>query len=179
MATTSHDFGKPNGTMVLPPRWLGLWPKMTVHGGPFRNCGRDVFGVCLLERRLWQRMPDVWFPIEDFHTPGYDPEATTELNLALRETFMALLDGREVYVGCMGGLGRTGLFMALLVKVAADRRNPVAFLRENYVRRAVETPEQEAFVADFDARPLRRWLWRETLGRRFGLPALRRPAPVS
>ena len=65
-------------------------------------------------------------------------------------------------VGCLGGQGRTGLFLALLAKVwgIAD---PVKYVRRVYLRRAVETRDQEEWVADFEASGLRRWLFVEVL----------------
>lgn len=60
----------------------------------------------------------------------------------------ALEAGERLYVGCMGGVGRTGTLLALLVA-----QNPfftgqtaIAYIRQVYVSHAVETAEQERQV---------------------------------
>ena len=55
--------------------------------------------------------------------------------------------GQRVEIGCLGGHGRTGTALAglaVLDGVPADRA--VAWVREHYCPRAVETAVQEAFV---------------------------------
>jgi protein-tyrosine phosphatase len=54
-----------------------------------------------------------------------------------------------VYVGCAAGLGRTGTFIAALARMAGIG-DAVAWVRENYDARAVETAEQAAAVAALD-----------------------------
>jgi len=85
---------------------------------------------------------------------------------ALKKVLYGLALRRTVFVGCAGGLGRTGLFMAVLM-AALGHPNPVAFVRRQYRKRAVETPEQEKYVEDFPYRKLRGALWRARLLARF------------
>jgi hypothetical protein len=76
------------------------------------------------------------------------------------EFFAAVVDlhqraqrGELVEVACFGGVGRTGTVLsclAVLSGVAPD--DAVAWVRANYLQRAVETPEQEALVARFAER---------------------------
>ena len=103
---------------------------------PGRN---HAFGVCVRAERAPSGRYNVHLPIHDFSVPS--PDQQDEVELALRETLEALLDGKKVYVGCMGGWGRTGLFLALLAKVCGVEE-PVTYVRENYSSRAVETAEQ-------------------------------------
>jgi protein-tyrosine phosphatase len=75
------------------------------------------------------------------------------------------LTGKDVYIGCQGGWGRTGLFLALLAKTCGVE-NPIMYVRQNYARTAVETPAQEKYVRDFDVTPTRIWLfWYAWTGR--------------
>jgi len=132
-------------------------------GGPWDDKPQRWFGVCLLPVLPvigHDGLPDVRLPIEDFGTPA-NPREVRE---ALKKAIAAALDGKLVYVGCMGGLGRTGLFLALLVK-ALDAYTGnlggigfVAYVRSVYDRRAVETFEQAAYVAEFDVASIRRWI---------------------
>lgn len=120
---------------------------------------------------------EVLLPIRDFSIPNEDQAYN-----AVHTVLMELMEGSSLYVGCMGGFGRTGLFLALLVKAAQEyeilygrnadwaHEDPVEFVRSRYVKRAVETVEQEDFVAAFNPRaavqiirsmqpvPLSRWV---------------------
>jgi protein-tyrosine phosphatase len=105
-----------------------------------------TFGVFLLYRRppevgwetRWIRWPDFGLPI--------DRTAAAEV---LREAWRRASDGRVELV-CGGGRGRTGTALACLAVLdgvaAADA---VAYVRERYHPRAVETPWQRAYVRRF------------------------------
>jgi len=59
--------------------------------------------------------------------------------------------GERVEVGCLGGHGRTGTALAWLAILAGlDPATAVAWVRANYCPYAVETADQEAFVAGLD-----------------------------
>ena len=131
---------------------------------PGRN---HAFGVCVRAERAPTGRYNVHLPIHDFSVPS--PDQQDEVELALRETLEALLEGKTVYVGCMGGWGRTGLFLALLAKVCGVE-HPVTYVRENYSPRAVETTKQHSYVMEFDVSGLQRWLfWQAWKKRLFGL----------
>lgn len=86
---------------------------------------------------------DLVLPIHDFSVPEVD-EAVEALQVVLTEIF----SGHPVYVGCMAGRGRTGLFLALLAKCFGIAK-PVEYVREHYYAHAVETESQYKFVTDF------------------------------
>lgn len=137
----------PNGVMAIDLGWTGAWLKFGIVGGPFDAFQHGVtgdFGVCVRA----ERPPvdyDVWLPIRDFDVP----QSKRDTEYALERTLEAAMNGRRVYVGCMGGWGRTGLFLALLAKCCGVK-DPVAYVRRVYSRRAVERPEQERYVRDFN-----------------------------
>lgn len=86
----------------------------------------------------WVRWPDFWLPSDrdDFAD-------------AIREV-VRRAGSERVEIACGGGLGRTGTALACLAVldgVAGDRA--VAYVRERYSHRAVETPWQRRFVARF------------------------------
>jgi hypothetical protein len=101
------------------------------------------------EIKFRPRVPGIDYPVEisipteDYKTP--DPK---QLKAGLKQAVKQILNGRPVYVGCMGGRGRTGLFMAVLAK-AFGVANPVEYVRANYYHHAVETKPQYQFVTDF------------------------------
>lgn len=113
-----------------------------VYGGPYFNKPDDMFGVKLAKEI---DLPcEINLPIEDFSVPN-----KAETKKALSKALHALRAGEDIYVGCMGGKGRTGLFMALLAKMAGVK-NPIQYVRASYNSHAVETPEQEAFVKNLN-----------------------------
>ncbi|MBY8883724.1 protein phosphatase [Streptomyces sp. PTM05] len=86
----------------------------------------------------WVRWPDFWLPT--------DRQAFTA---SLRE-LLSRSESERVEIACGGGFGRTGTAMsclAILDGVPNDKA--VAYVREHYSHRAVETPWQRRFVARF------------------------------
>jgi protein-tyrosine phosphatase len=107
---------------------------------------QPTFGLYLLGREPdpvpWQSR---WLRWPDFRLPTDRADAQD----ALRETWRRL-DTDRVEVACAGGRGRTGTALACLV--ALDAGHPVdavAYVREHYDPRAVETPWQRRYVERF------------------------------
>jgi protein-tyrosine phosphatase len=70
--------------------------------------------------------------------------------LAVQDLLARARAGQHVEVGCLGGHGRTGTthaYLAVLTGVAPG--DGVAWVRENYCAKAVETSGQEASVLRF------------------------------
>lgn len=126
------------GTLKL-PLWFSRY--VTVTGGPYMESPKTYYGVKLAEEI---RAPyRVSIPTKDFSVPK-----KADLDEGLANAVRALLHGERVYVGCMGGRGRTGLFLAILAK-AFGIKNPVEYVRKNYFSHAVETKEQYVFVTNY------------------------------
>lgn len=83
--------------------------KVTVIGGPYRDKPPELKGVKLAEEI--DAAYDLKLDIPDFSVPNRVEAYKTTL-----EALDLLNREGVIYVGCMGGIGRTGLFMALLVK---------------------------------------------------------------
>lgn len=81
--------------------------------------------------------------------PDFGVPANTEVVVeALRAVLQRARSGQDVEVGCIGGHGRTGTALACLAVLAGHPANDaIAWVRSAYCAKAVETPEQEAFVA--------------------------------
>jgi hypothetical protein len=70
---------------------------------------------------------------------------------ALRSLLDRARAGQSVEVGCLGAHGRTGTALACLAVLSGQPpAEAVGWVRANYCDRAVETPDQEAFVAAFE-----------------------------
>ncbi|GAA2663117.1 protein-tyrosine phosphatase family protein [Streptomyces lunalinharesii] len=86
----------------------------------------------------WVRWPDFWLPT--------DRAAFTE---SLRD-LLERAENQRVEVACGGGFGRTGTALACLAVLdGIPNDKAVAYVREHYSHRAVETPWQRRFVARF------------------------------
>lgn len=127
-----------------------------VYGGPYTAKPDDVLiGVKMaieIDAPHW-----IGVPTKDFSVP--DPAT---LRLGLMAAVLALRKHQEVYVGCMGGIGRTGLFMAGLAKIMwVSNQLPgefdeskgalppyIQYVRQTYNIHAVETTKQVKFIKD-------------------------------
>jgi len=144
-----------HGRLSINLGWLFANRHVAITGGPYDQYTptNGSFGVCVRAERIPQDKVDVVLPIQDFQVPA-DGAAVA---VAIKGALEAALTGKDVYVGCMGGYGRTGLFLALIAKAAGVSR-PIAFVRRNYCSHAVETRDQANYIRRFNVLPLRWWL---------------------
>ncbi|THV43231.1 protein-tyrosine phosphatase family protein [Glycomyces buryatensis] len=115
-------------------------------GRPFPEGPLPEFGLYLLGEEppavewdsRWVRWPDFRLPIDRI-------DARAALTEALERAAT-----QRVEVACLGGHGRTGTALACLAVLdGVPGRQAVAYVREHYSPRAVETPWQRRFVARF------------------------------
>ena len=116
---------------------------------PFPAGPLPQFGVYLARRTGgpadWESR---WVRWPDFRLPR-DP---ADLRAALLEAWERAADER-VELACGGGTGRTGTALACLAVLdGLPAAQAVAYVREHYRARAVETPGQRRFVTGFPAR---------------------------
>ena len=133
---------------------------IAVQGGPYRAKPRGWPGIKLAKEI--RSAYAVSLPVADYSVPDSD----MPVEKALLATITLAAAGSPIYVGCMGGIGRTGLFLALLRKVSArstrkfwswqSHEDPVAWVRKNYHAHACETEEQVKYVHEFDTTWLER-----------------------
>jgi hypothetical protein len=106
--------------------------------------GRD-FGL-YLDPRWAPTWPAALIDWPDFGLPPDGARAAAQI----RAAFARAREGQLVEIGCIGGLGRTGTVLACMAVLAGvDPPDAVAWVREHYRPEAVETPEQEHWVAWF------------------------------
>lgn len=113
----------------------------TVTGGPYFDRPANYRGVKMAVEI--DKPCDVNIPTRDYNVPKVE-----QLMFGLDRAVDMLLHGEPLYVGCYGGVGRTGLFLGVLAK-AFGIADPVAFVRAGYNPHAVETEQQKEYVANF------------------------------
>jgi Protein-tyrosine phosphatase len=115
-------------------------------GDPYSRHPKPDFGLYLDAR--WQP------PWDHAHIDWPDfglPEDTDAVQRSLRALLDRARSGERVEVGCLGGHGRTGTALASLAVLSGyPAGDAVNWVRAHYCSKAVETPEQEAFVAVMD-----------------------------
>jgi predicted alternative tryptophan synthase beta-subunit len=137
---TQNNIG--NGSLTLP---LNFRQSFTIWGGPYRDKPYTMLGVKVAKDTNLEKFPAyVYIPTEDFRTPNVHL-----LNAGLSQAVMKILDGSPLYVGCGAGIGRTGLFLAVVAK-AFGIENPVEYVREHYYSKAVETKDQCKFITEYE-----------------------------
>jgi hypothetical protein len=149
------------GQLQIPLDPGSKWKRQffVVTGGPFMDCPETMKGVKMAKEIKQACAVDI--PTQDFSVPD-----RLTLYRGLDKALDLMLAGEPIYVGCMGGKGRTGLFLAILAK-AFGVAKPVEFVRATYYAHAVETKDQYEFVKRFLVTPrqrrkiklVRRWAW--------------------
>jgi protein-tyrosine phosphatase len=86
-------------------------------------------------------------PIEDFSIPKRD--RIKNVNQLIKKIISLLKSNKSVLVHCNAGLGRSGIIVALVIKLIDGFEDPVSHVRKYRVG-AVETNEQKSFVTEFN-----------------------------
>ena len=143
-------FCSPNGYCLLP---IGDHLH-TVIGGTF-DAFKGCFGVCLEKHSSRAKEADILLDVPDFGVPS-----AREFSDTITRIVRQMIDEPDVpiYVGCRGGIGRTGMVIAALVRATIPDVDPVGWTRRNYLQSAVETGPQRALVESFDVQPALRLL---------------------
>jgi protein-tyrosine phosphatase len=84
----------------------------------------------------------LYLPIPDFGVPSRE-----DLEGVVKSAFDYVQAGHHIAVHCAAGIGRTGLFMAYLAKLALQLsgHEAIQWVRR-FIPHAVETPEQQRFL---------------------------------
>jgi hypothetical protein len=113
-----------------------------IQGGPFDDYQPPAIGVCLDVQSQKVGAAALLLPLADFSAPS---PAILAARLDDVMKLMAKHPALPVYIGCRADIGRTGIMIAALAKIA-DHAGPLGWVRANYNPDAVETAEQRAVL---------------------------------
>lgn len=107
---------------------------------------RDGFDI-YIRLCLGARMPDQIVPWGPQHlryaiVDQQAPKNKEEFDRLIDWTIEQMKAGKRVHVGCIGGHGRTGLFLSVLTYKITGNEDSTAWVRENYCKKAVESHTQ-------------------------------------
>lgn len=95
----------------------------------------------------WDQTDD---PVIEFQyriTDMCAPKSPKEFRKMIEWCAEQLDDGKSIHVGCIGGHGRTGLFLAALVSLYEDLTDdPIGYVRKEHCKKAVESESQLKFL---------------------------------
>lgn len=95
----------------------------------------------------WDQKED---PIIEFQyriTDMCAPKSPKEFKKMIEWCADELHHGKNIHVGCIGGHGRTGLFLAALVSLHEDLTDdPIGYVRKHHCKKAVESDSQLKFL---------------------------------
>lgn len=86
----------------------------------------------------WNEGTDIHYPIIDRSVPT----SIKSFKQMLGWVSQRMLAGDRVFCGCIGGHGRTGLFLAALTKFMNGDKDAITTVRKNYCTKAVESVSQ-------------------------------------
>ncbi len=128
---------------------LKLGDGLVIYGG---NCGTPVMADCDVyigfdscmrftgKQFPWMKGHEIRFLITDMNAPT--EAQTPDFKKLVSWTIMQINAGRKVHAGCIGGHGRTGMFLAAIVKEMMGKKGAITYVRKNYCASAVESQSQ-------------------------------------
>ncbi|NIT54880.1 MAG: hypothetical protein GWN00_01130 [Aliifodinibius sp.] len=104
--------------------------------------GLDVNMVDTSMQLPWEHGTAFKYPIKNYGVPG----SKKNFDHLLKFLSDSILSGMDVFVGCIGGHGRTGLVLAALVNHMTGEVDAIRYVRENYCIKAVDNQKQEHWL---------------------------------
>lgn len=86
----------------------------------------------------WEKGVEFLYRVPDMGVP----KSLASFKKMLGYLEKAILNRENVFIGCIGGHGRTGLVLAALVAKMTGNMKAVPYVRKNYCKKAVESEEQ-------------------------------------
>lgn len=114
--------------------------------------GFDIYiGFCFTMK--FQHQPYPWElktdPIIEFQYSITDmcaPKSPKKFKQMIEWVADQIKEGKRIHVGCIGGHGRTGTFLAALVAHMKINDDPIKWVRKHHCKKAVESASQVKFL---------------------------------
>lgn len=81
---------------------------------------------------------ELHYPLVNMGVPNNLELFTSMINWIIEQLEL----GKKIHIGCIGGHGRTGLVLAVLVRLILDEKDAITWVRANYCQKAVESKKQ-------------------------------------
>ena len=95
----------------------------------------------------WEQLGDAIIEFQYRITDMCAPKSPKEFRKMIEWCADQLDNGKKIHVGCIGGHGRTGTFLAALVSLYEDLTDdPIKYVREHHCKKAVESKSQIKFL---------------------------------
>jgi len=88
-------------------------------------------------------------PIEDFSVP--QNQCLLEFDDNIKEILYSIINEEKTFVGCKGGIGRTGIMVGCISKIFGVDNNQIIYFTRQVLPGALETQEQVEFVKKFNS----------------------------
>lgn len=159
----SQSYGKHSGygsgggggkSTIIQPRCHTKHKEIAIGGGTLlgASCcdpreGFDVYvgfdsGMKLVQATPWGVNPNAPVQAKALITDGSVPKDKADFDAMIDYLIEELAEGKRVHIGCIGGHGRTGLVMAVLVNVINGEQDAITWVREHHCEKGVESIEQ-------------------------------------
>ena len=86
----------------------------------------------------WVKGESFSFTIKDMGVPP----SVADFTSLLCYLDMMIRKGKKVFIGCIGGHGRTGVVLAALVTYMTGEKDSITYVRKHYCKKVVESKEQ-------------------------------------
>lgn len=84
------------------------------------------------------------YPITDMKAPDNAASFKAMIDWVCNQ----LQSGKKIHAGCIGGHGRTGMFLSAVVAQMAGMKDAIQYVRTHYCKKAVETSVQVKFLME-------------------------------
>lgn len=133
--------------------------KADLVGGPYNSKPDRFYGIKMAAEI--QKDCVISIPTADYNVPD-----TGRLMAGLYAGITLAQQQCPLWVGCMGGIGRTGLYFGALAKVMAEYQrltkhkvtiDPVLYVRSHYIPHAIETAHQISWLGSLNVTEVAKW----------------------
>lgn len=116
----------------------------TIYGGSIFNLQKAHYYFILAPMHMYQMPLNAhYYPIKNYDVPHH-----SNFIDVINQACTYIQEGHTIFVGCLSGHGRTGLFLTLLYYHLTQDKNGLYVIRERYCKKAVESVRQLNYLKE-------------------------------